>query len=210
MVPLLYSDEQLLVFPWIDGAIVSSLQAGSDAELLAYKAAGRFAAALRGCSCEADDAPGEMPLTRALAMRFEGALARVDGLLAPLELERVAERWRSQPWPEAMERTHAHRDFEASNWIVDGRGALWVIDFGQSRPDYWLWDLVKLEADAFAQKPARRDAFLGGLGQPLSAEESTELEALVLLHGLQTLGWAVEHGARELELLARGILALGH
>ena len=105
-----------------------------------------------------------------------------------------------------VDRVVCHRDFTPSNWLWDADRGLTVVDFGQSRPDVSLWDLVKLEGGLFCAQPDLREVFYGAYGA-LSSEDEARLQPLVLLHGLQTAVWGDTHGAVEFSTLGRAILA---
>lgn len=180
----------VVVLSWHPGDPVASVDA--------VRAAGEWLKRLHAAPCECND---PLDPRDALLRRRDAWLARASG---DLEVSRV----------EAldfaafvgMHRVNCHRDFTPSNWLWDAEHGLTVVDFGQSRTDVALWDLVKLEAELFREQPHRRAVFYAAYGA-LDAEDEARLQTLLLLHGLQTAVWGDAHGVPAFSALGRAILA---
>ena len=102
-----------------------------------------------------------------------------------------------------VRRVVCHRDFTPSNWLWSP--GLSVLDFGQARLDFGLWDLVKLEAGLFREQPSFRVAFFRGYGE-LTSDDEARLRQLVVLHGLQTAVWGHIHDDAGLAAHGRAVL----
>lgn len=103
------------------------------------------------------------------------------------------------------QRVLCHRDVTPSNWLLSGPcedPSVHLIDFGQARPDLALWDLVKLAAELWLD-PRLREAFMASYGP----WDDRQLEQLVVLHGLQTTCWGIEHQDAHFERAGAQILA---
>lgn len=181
----------VVVLPWHEG------EPSMDAEVV--RAAGVWLRRLHGVGTTLDD---PLTVSDAVARRRDAWLERAEGHLCADTRERL----RAAIDPavfEGLERVSCHRDFIPTNWLWHGQ--LTVIDFGQSRPDVSLWDLVKLEAETFLGHPDLRSVFFEGYGV-LSEQDETRLAQLVLLHGLQTAVWGDTHGDAGFSALGREVL----
>ena len=143
----------------------------------------RWTASFHGGLAHHDADP--VPLVQALHQRLAATRNRGDSPDSAVcdAVETLIERG------EFGARVPCHRDLAPWNWRVD-RGRLKVLDFGQSRPDTWLTDLVKL---VVSWTPAQEAAFFSGYGRGLSLEEARALTGLVGLHGLGSVQWGLRH-----------------
>ena len=147
-----------------------------------FEAAGRFAARLHGLAHQDLD---PVPLVQALHQRL--AATRTRGGIQDAAVHDAVEALIDSG--EFGARVPCHRDLAPWNWRVDA-GCLRVLDFGQSRPDTWLMDLVKL---VVAWTPTQETAFFSGYGRALSPGETRALTALVGLHGIGSVQWGLRH-----------------
>ena len=170
---------------------------GPPLPLAAWSAAGRWLARAHALPCPA---PDPVPVPDALRRRWRGLCRRARRVLDPELVARCA-RIVGEPERLAQPRVWCHRDFTPDNWVWDGAAErLWILDFEHARPDVPWSDTVKLEATAFVQKPAARDAFHAGYGV-LPAPGLRR--ARVAWHGLATLTWGLRGDDRP-------FIALGH
>lgn len=139
-----------------------------------------------------DDDP--MPIGEAMRARCAGWVMRADGVVDEDLLDAVGEMFLT-PWAPELKRVPCHRDVHLGNVIVGPHG-ITLIDFGQSRPDLWLSDVVKLFPVPGGRDGWRWKAFSQGYGKRLATHEVDALWRLRALHGLATWVWAAEHGDR--------------
>lgn len=170
----------------------------------AHYAAGRFLAALHGLAL-AD--PDPLPLAEALAQRTRACSRRLDlaPALGPELLQLIAEHG---PRPELFEgarRVPCHRDFAPRNWLWDGE-VLAVIDFEHARLDLALVDLAKLCVGSWRRDRTLAAAFFRGYGRTLRPREYEQLRSVVVLHGVASVAWGLEH--RQPAYLREGRAAL--
>ncbi len=154
---------------------------------------GRFLSDLHGLDVPDDD---PMPLHEALPQRAEAWCLRAEDVLASDLVDAVRSAF-DDPLPTSLSRVPCHRDLQLHNLLVDRTNDpldLTVIDFGQSRTDVWLVDLVKLFPVADPERLTLRRALLDGYGRRLRPEEADVLDRLRAMHGLQTSVWAYDHG----------------
>lgn len=137
-----------------------------------------------------------LPVRDALLRRRDGWLARAVELPVESVAAATFEAFEGAP------RVFCHRDFTPSNWLWHPERGIVVIDFGQSRADVGLWDLVKLEGGLFDRTPSLREPFYEGYG-PI---DRSGLRDLLLLHGLQTAAWGDAHDDAEFSALGRRLL----
>ncbi len=181
-------DTRTLVLTWHEGE--------ASLEPVTVRAAGAWLRRLHDLPV-ADVDP--MPIPEALERRVQSWLSR-----APADLELPQQLLTAATFA-GTKRAPCHRDFTPDNWLWTPQGALTVIDFGQSRPDLPLWDLVKLEGELFRQRPEVRPAFFESYGT-LTDEDAERLRQLTRLHGLQTAIWGDLHGEPHFSALGRAIL----
>lgn len=159
-----------------------------------YREIGRFLARMH--ALEVDDVD-EVPLPDALAQRCDAWIEASAGIVDD-DLRDAARSVLEEPWPDDMLRVPCHRDLVLHNTIVqptgDGGWAVRVIDFGQSRMDLWLSDLVKLVQLPEEMADGCFRALMEGYGRRLKGWEVDALVRLRLLHGLATWAWAADHG----------------
>lgn len=157
-----------------------------------HHAAGRFLAALHRLPLPDHDT---LPLPDALERRHHSWLARCELVLAPDE-RRVADEHgpRAELFAGAV-RVPCHRDFTPDNWLWDGE-RLAVVDFEHARLDLALVDLAKLAVGPWQTSPNLATAFFTGYGRSPDDDPSqrARLRAAIVLHGLASLAWGVEHG----------------
>jgi aminoglycoside phosphotransferase len=157
-----------------------------------YRAIGTFLARLHALPHDDVD---PVPLAATIHARAASWSARADGVVDD-DLREAADALLAEPIPR-LKRVPCHRDLGLHNVIVDADGdhaAITVIDFGQSQPDVWLADLVKLFQRADEVLPADHRAFFEGYGRRLTSEEARMLARLRALHGLATWVWGADHG----------------
>lgn len=152
-----------------------------------WRAAGELRAAFDRLAI-ADDDP--IPLHDAIAARRDHWLARAARWLDADTLAQA----RTAIDPTAFThrtRSFCHRDFGPHNWRCDPTRPQWLgcLDFGHTRPDDPLVDLVRATAPPH-DDPSLRAAFLAGWGVELDVQ--VEL-ALRWLHAIATATWGREH-----------------
>jgi hypothetical protein len=96
-------------------------------------------------------------------------------------------------------RVPTHQDNQPRNWLVDDRGVVRLIDFGLSKWDVWVRDLLRLHAWDWQHDPGLEAAFLDGYGRSLGTDDRQLLRALGALTALMTVLWAREHGDVDFE-----------
>jgi len=160
-----------------------------------YQAAGRWLRMLHRQSFTDTD---PISISRALQMR----LAAARGVL---KSDVSTRRWAllgdylADSVPD--DRIWCHRDFRARNWVVtEDPSRLGIIDFGQSRPDYWLIDWVHVRLETL-HEPQLWAAFVRGYGRALDEAHGRLFRGLIGLTGVASLAWAKQHGhlARQAE-----------
>ena len=152
-----------------------------DATPAVFENIGRFARALHQLPYVDED---PLPLQQAVGRRLAALEDTEPGVARVVEVvERLIER------AHFGGRVPCHRDLAPWNWRVDGEDVR-VLDFGQSRADTWLMDVVKL---APQWSSVQEEAFFSGYGRHLSESESWALIALVGLHGLGGVQWGRRH-----------------
>ncbi|WP_436778300.1 phosphotransferase family protein [Yinghuangia sp. YIM S09857] len=100
-----------------------------------------------------------------------------------------------------------HGDFQPRNWLyVPDEGRLRVVDFERAEPAAAVRDFRLLPNGAWLGRWDLREAFLGGYGRALSADEEAALAGYVVLDALDSARWGRENGDAEVE--ARGLAGL--
>ena len=79
-----------------------------------------------------------------------------------------------------------------------------VIDFGQTRPDLFLYDFVALVSHW--DDSEMETAFFAGYGRSLEPAERQTLLGLVSLHAMGSIAWAQTHGAERAGIDGRRLL----
>ena len=183
-------ETQTLLLSAVPGELVERVKLSTREEGNLHHQAGTFLRRLHEVPFEDTDT---LTLADALKKRLEAWAARAEGLVTPKDIAwvraRVAE---ALPLLTSFTRVPCHRDYTARNWLVDGP-TLYVIDFEHARPDLWLFDLERLWADVWPERPGLRAAFLDGYGRDLGEEEGV-LERYAALNALSTIVWARDHG----------------
>lgn len=168
-----------------------------------FREIGRFCAALHRVPA-ADTDP--VPLVEALQERQDAWCARAEGVVDD-DLLRDARELFAAPLGVELTRVPCHRDLHLRNVIVDSTQGfrITVIDFGQSRLDVWLSDVVKL-LDLQQASPAAWRGFFDGYGRRLTPRELDLFRQLRAMHGLATWVWGWEHEDRGAVRQGRRIL----
>lgn len=182
--------DRVLVVTWLTGRLAS--ESVDSAMPSVFAAAGAWC---RTLSESAGIEKDEMPYADAIARRVDGCLERTRGLVPRSFVDGVRGALDPALYCD-VRRTWAHRDFAPYNWIWED-ARLTVFDFGQSRPDYWLWDLTRL-VPQWRDRDELRTAFFAGFGRVLEPHEETQLRGLTVLDGIATVAWASEHDEPEL------------
>lgn len=191
VVAVLDAPVQAIVLRWVDGQPATDRDVDAATRRALHRQAGEFRRAMETLPFVDDD---PMPVADALATRLDRWCERAVDRLAPATLSALRARFEPSVFTDAR-RTPCHRDFSPWNWIVGREPAprLFVIDFGQARPDVPLTDVLKLWDRPWREDPAARDAYFEGYGRSLAAHEWGQVEQLGLLHGLATAVWGREH-----------------
>lgn len=187
---------------WIDG---DDVDPRAPAEPDVWRGAGGVRAQLDRVPARFDD----VPLDRAIALRFSGWLARARTVLPAALCADVLARHDPAGFGERPRRW-CHRDFGPHNWRVDRGAALRLrcVDFGHARPDEPLVDFVHATVPPF-DTPAIIDAFRDGWGVALDHDTWILVAQLALLHGLATATWGRLHDAPRFSELGESILRRG-
>ncbi len=182
--------ESALALSWFEG------EPGDITAPSFHRGVGEVLRVLHDLACVDDD---PLSLERAFEVRCASWLRRAHPCLEVSALAGLERRFDAAVFRGAS-RVLCHRDVTPSNLIVSA-DRVHLIDFGQARPDMPLWDVVKLAASHW---PSRECfvAFCSSYGTP----DPIQLEQLLLLHGLQTACWGVEHRDRRLEGPGREVL----
>lgn len=175
----------------------------SAAELAEIHAlAGAWRSSLDAVTWRDDD---RIPLAQAVGMRVERWCHRAAGHVEDGVLAHLRRVWSEREARFAgCTRRFCHRDFSPRNWCVarePGGLRLTVIDLGQARGDHPLVDSLKIAPEHVAD-------FERGLGRRWREEERAQREVLLLLHGVATLSWGLEHGDAEHVKLGRDVIAV--
>ncbi|MCB9664319.1 MAG: aminoglycoside phosphotransferase family protein [Alphaproteobacteria bacterium] len=205
---LLLAPEDLpasLLFEHVPGERADQATLTAAEELEVFRQLGRFLAALHAVPVDTTD---ELPLEEALPERCEAWTERAAGIVDDDLIDAVREMF-AAPLPPGLVRVPCHRDLQLHNVMVerttDGL-VVRVLDFGQSRADCWLADLVKLFQLPEEVSPGLFRALLEGYGRRLGRGEAEVLVRLRALHGLATWVWSADHGDRRGLRLGRRIL----
>ena len=188
-------EAQTLLLSAAPGELVERMKLSAREEHDLHRQAGAFLRRLHDVPFEDTDT---LTLAEALKKRTEAWTARAEGVLPPEDIAwvraRVAE---ALPSLANFTRVPCHRDYTARNWLAES-GKLYVIDFEHARPDGWIFDLERLWADLWPERPDLRAAFLNGYGRDLREEEGV-LERCAALGALSTIVWARDHKDVEFE-----------
>ena len=188
-------ETQTLLLSAVPGELVERVKLSTREESDLHRQAGAFLLRLHDVPFEDAD---PLTLAEALEKRLEAWAARAQGVLTLEDIAwvraRVAE---ALPLLEGLTRVPCHRDYTARNWLAEGN-TLYVIDFEHARPDGWLFDLERLWAALWPERPDLRAAFLDGYGRYLGEEEGV-LERCAALGALSTIVWARDHKDTEFE-----------
>lgn len=179
----------------------------TDAEARAlFRRLGAFLAAMHAVAVPD---PDPEPLSDALRERAWGWCERAEDILDADLVDAVRQAF-DEPISDTIRRVPCHRDLQLHNLFIDrssGEVDVMVIDFGQSRLDVWLSDLVKLFQHADPERLPLRQALLEGYGRRLRPDEADLLDRLRGLHGLATYVWASSHGDQRGMKIGREVLS---
>ena len=183
-------ETQTLLLSAVPGELVERMKLSAREERDLHRQAGAFLRRLHDAPFEDADT---LTLAEALRKRTEAWAARVEGVLTLEDITwvkaRVAE---ALPLLADFTRVPCHRDYTARNWLADGN-RFYVIDFEHAHPDLWLYDLERLWAELWPERPDLRAAFLNGYGRDLTEEEEGVLERVAAHGALSTIVWARDH-----------------
>lgn len=156
-----------------------------------HHAAGRFLAALHRLPITDDD---RMPLADALGRRRQGWLSMCEHALTADELRVIDDHLPCTGLFAGAVRVPCHRDFTPNNWLWDGE-RLSVVDFEHARLDLAGVDLAKLAVGPWLDAPALAAAFFAGYGRSPDDDpsERARLRTAIVLHGLASVAWGLEH-----------------
>ncbi|HWB81640.1 MAG TPA: aminoglycoside phosphotransferase family protein [Nannocystaceae bacterium] len=152
-----------------------------------FHAAGTLRAAFDRLAITEDD---PIPLADAIAARRDRWLARATRWLDATTITRAHTAIDPTAFTHRTRR-FCHRDFGPHNWRRDPTRPAWLgcLDFGHTRPDDPLVDLVRATAPPH-DDPTLVAAFLAGWGIASDAAAET---ALRWLHAIATATWGREH-----------------
>jgi len=97
-----------------------------------------------------------------------------------------------------------HQDNQPRNWLLDTSGRLRLIDFGLSRLDAWVRDLLRLHF--WFWDDGLRQAFFDGYGRTLSDEDEVLFEAMSAVMAVMTVVWGSEHRDQDFAGMGRSVL----
>lgn len=83
-------------------------------------------------------------LAQDMSERLDRWLHRVPGVVVARDQQMVEEQVAGIADLPPQELVPCHLDNQPRNWLVDDRGTLRLIDFGLTRPDVWVRDLLRL------------------------------------------------------------------
>jgi hypothetical protein len=226
---LLARDDTALVLltTAVGGTPLDALDLDRPAAVAAYRALGDFTRRLHALPNPEDD---PMPPAEAYRLRVtawcDGAAGRVDaatiGDVRAFALEAEAALGSARRVP-------CHRDLAPRNVLVAGAArvgpagespptlqapqnqttlSVGVIDFEHARADLRWFDLVRLQAEVWHDRPELKEAFFD-TWRERSAWTGTDeaiLARCVALHALATTAWAARHGDARLEACGRRLL----
>ncbi|NUW34540.1 hypothetical protein HTZ77_24320 [Nonomuraea sp. SMC257] len=179
-------------------------------EVETYDGAGTYrqaGALIRRFHDAADQRAGD-DFVALLAARLDRALSRGREIFSRRDADFLREQLkRLNCLPEPM-RVPVHADNQPRNWLVDTSGTVRLIDFGLSRWDVWIRDLVRLYYRDWRREPELQDAFLDGYGRRLHAADLELLQVLGAITAVTTVLWARERGDAGFESQGWNTLAL--
>lgn len=187
----------VLVIRYLPGEIVEATPA--EWEPGTYRQAGEILAKLQ--------VPGEVSADHAdqALASIRKRLAEADGLVPDAQLAAIRTRiagFRSM----SVRLCFTHGDYQPRNWLIHD-GTVSVIDFGRGAQRSWVSDLVRLRSQQFAGHPDLEDAFMRGLGRPVTGEDAVMLELETVKQSLGTVVWAHGIGDPSFEEHGRGMIA---
>lgn len=129
-----------------------------------------------------------------LRERFERGVSSAGPLFSRHDLDFVCGRIADLDGIPDPVRVPAHQDNQPRNWLVSDEGVVRLIDFGLTRWDVWVRDLVRLHQWDWQHDPELEEAFLDGYGRRLSDDDQQVLRSVAAVTALMTVRWAHEHG----------------
>ncbi len=181
------------------GVVEGGMVSGDGSTVVQTKAA-RFLASLHSTAYLDRD---PIPPAQALKLRMQSAIERATGVVDDTLLEQL-----SAPELSSLRlyRVPCHRDFGPHNWLIRGpEERLSVVDFGQSRPDVFLADLIKL-VPAWIRSDEHLSAFFAGYDKTLSAAEWGLLRLMVGHYAIGSIVWARKRGQECIPSEGRALL----
>jgi hypothetical protein len=175
-----------------------NLSAGPSAHRLA-------GALLRRLHCAADGWT-DAEYAERMRERLDDGLRRGVGLFERRDVDFVRSQVRSLAGLPAPAQVPTHQDNQPRNWLLDDAGEVRLIDFGLSRRDVWVKDLLRLHAWDWQHDAELRTAFMEGYGRTLHEDDRQLIRVIGALTAIMTVLWAHEHGAGD--FAARGWRAL--
>lgn len=195
-------DTRVLVLSWIDARPVPD---ADDVDLVAVH---RQAGALLARFHAAEPPIVMHDFAGALRRRLDEWVERdVDGVLDPAEVAFVADHLTEVAGMPDPIGVLCHRDWSPRNWLVDGAGTVFAIDFESVRHAPWFEDLRRIWWNEWADEPVLAEAFLDGYGRRPTEDEVRSLEVVSSLEHITTIVWAHEHDDEPFAARARHLLA---
>jgi tRNA A-37 threonylcarbamoyl transferase component Bud32 len=189
-------DAGILVTTYLPGGIVQGSPAEANPET--YRQAGQILGRLQ--------VPGEWSedyVARLVASTRRRA-QEAAGLVPAAQLIEIEGRLRVRGRPVRLHLTHG--DFHPRNWLIHD-GSVAVIDFGRAAQRSWVSDLTRLRTQQFVGHPELEEAFMAGLGRPLTTDDA-DLLALETLHeALGIVTWSHRVGDTPFEDRGRAVIA---
>lgn len=140
--------------------------------------------------------------------RFETWVARArDGVLDDGEVAFAARQVGLLDELPAPVGVPCHRDWQPRNWLIDGAGAVAMIDFGLARVGPWYEDLHRPWWREWAESPDLAEAFFAGYGRRPEGDDLAALLATSVLGHVTVIVWADEHGDEAFGAHGRACLA---
>ncbi len=189
--------DRILLAEYLPGTLVEGTPAEDDPAT--YRNAGAMLARLL--------IPGQQSTTyvREQVASVRTSLSSAGGLV-PAPALRELEGQLSAVVDEPVPLSFTHGDYQPRNWLIHD-AQLRVIDFGRAAQRHWTSDLVRLDNQQFVERHELEDAFMSGLGRPLSNLDQRMLQLASLQQAIGTLAWAHGIGDSPFEDQGRQMIA---